>query len=384
MGWRFRRSIGGKLFRVNIGKRGVSSVTFGGNGMPHVTTGRGGTRVGASIPGTGLYYTHTVGGKHADTAATQRIDSTPTMTFPAQSQTAVLPPSDGGTPPDTGGKHNDNGKPLPWSKLAISSLVLGLVALLCFVFAGFAAAVIFSFVAFPLGVAGLVSTRLRKTRRSTLLAVVAIILSVALFVASIVRMPASSVSSSASSPAPTHSVSASQKAAALNDEQARRQMRAEQEQHEKEAREKLDTAKGTLTSKLNDARSLLDSSNGSVADPTTRDALSTAIDTAAAIDSTNPDDWTAAVQPLQTSMDTVTHSMEKKRQDDADAAQAQQNTQQQDQTQQAPSQPEQQNSSGSLAADCVDGTKSYSRPGAPDYRGMCSHHHGIARKLGRQ
>ncbi|WP_422678530.1 DUF4236 domain-containing protein [Bifidobacterium mongoliense] len=60
MGWRFRRSIGGKYFRLNLGKHGVNGVTFGGRGMPHVTMGRTGTRVGASIPGTGMSYTHRI------------------------------------------------------------------------------------------------------------------------------------------------------------------------------------------------------------------------------------------------------------------------------------------------------------------------------------
>lgn len=41
-------------------------------------------------------------------------------------------------------------------------------------------------------------------------------------------------------------------------------------------------------------------------------------------------------------------------------------------------------SSGSLVATCIDGTTSKSLPGARDYRGVCSHHGGIARKLGRQ
>jgi hypothetical protein len=39
---------------------------------------------------------------------------------------------------------------------------------------------------------------------------------------------------------------------------------------------------------------------------------------------------------------------------------------------------------GEFKAKCKDGTFSYSQPGAPDYRGMCSHHGGIDVKLGRQ
>ena len=36
--------------RVNLGKNGISSVTFGKRGAPHVTVGKRGTYVGASIP----------------------------------------------------------------------------------------------------------------------------------------------------------------------------------------------------------------------------------------------------------------------------------------------------------------------------------------------
>ncbi|WP_236023816.1 DUF4236 domain-containing protein [Bifidobacterium miconis] len=57
MGFRFRKSISfGKGVRVNIGKKGVTSVTFGKRGTPHVTVGKNGTRAGMSIPGTGLSY----------------------------------------------------------------------------------------------------------------------------------------------------------------------------------------------------------------------------------------------------------------------------------------------------------------------------------------
>lgn len=64
MGIRFRKSISlGKGVRLNIGKNGISSVTVGKRGGPHVTTGRRGTTVGASIPGTGISYSHKISGK---------------------------------------------------------------------------------------------------------------------------------------------------------------------------------------------------------------------------------------------------------------------------------------------------------------------------------
>ena len=57
MGFRIRKSISlGKGVRVNLGKKGVSSVSFGKRGAPHVTVGKRGTYVGASIPGTGISY----------------------------------------------------------------------------------------------------------------------------------------------------------------------------------------------------------------------------------------------------------------------------------------------------------------------------------------
>lgn len=57
MGFRICKSISlGKGVRVNLGKKGVSSVTFGKRGAPHVTVGKRGTYVGASIPGTGISY----------------------------------------------------------------------------------------------------------------------------------------------------------------------------------------------------------------------------------------------------------------------------------------------------------------------------------------
>lgn len=58
MGFRIRKSISfGKGFRVNLGKSGITSVTFGKRGAPHITTGRRGTRFGTPVvPGTGISY----------------------------------------------------------------------------------------------------------------------------------------------------------------------------------------------------------------------------------------------------------------------------------------------------------------------------------------
>ncbi|MBW3090164.1 DUF4236 domain-containing protein [Bifidobacterium sp. 82T25] len=64
-------------------------------------------------------------------------------------------------------------------------------------------------------------------------------------------------------------------------------------------------------------------------------------------------------------------------------AEQQQQVQQQQQQQQQTTSPSD-NGSGSLIAICSDGTQAASAPGAPNYRGMCSGHGGIAQKLGRQ
>ncbi len=63
MGWRFRRrlNIGGG-FSLNLGKRGISSISAGKRGA-HVTIGRHGVRHTVGLPGTGLSYTVTSGGR---------------------------------------------------------------------------------------------------------------------------------------------------------------------------------------------------------------------------------------------------------------------------------------------------------------------------------
>jgi chemotaxis protein histidine kinase CheA len=418
MGWRLRKSIGGKYFRINIGKRGINSVTFGGRGKPHVTTGKTGTRVGAAIPGTGLSYTHKIddlGGKpqmrkqeHAhriaqtDTQHSSRADDAPTMAFPVQIPNPTpSTPSDNGPIPNTPGGRHAGHDSLPWSKLAIASVILGVVSLVCLIAKAPDFGAFLALIGAVLGVASLVVIQLRKRRRSTLLATIAIIISIALFVA------CASASPSASSPSPsaTHSVSAAQKANAAKE---KAEEKAQKEKAAKEAIE-LSAAKTALSQKLNEAHALLDSSNGNVADESTRDALNADITTDEALNSTQPDDWTAAVQPLQSAMDAVNGSIGQKQQNDAAAAQAtaaaaaaqakaeqqaqqqaeqqaaqQQAQQQQYQPQPQAQQPQQPAGPDTLTAVCSDGTQSVSSPGAPNYRGMCSHHGGIAQKLGHQ
>lgn len=55
MGWRFRKSI--KIapgIKINIGKKGVSSLSVGPRGA-HINIGKNGTNLSTGIPGTGIY-----------------------------------------------------------------------------------------------------------------------------------------------------------------------------------------------------------------------------------------------------------------------------------------------------------------------------------------
>ncbi|MCH3975029.1 MAG: DUF4236 domain-containing protein [Bifidobacterium tibiigranuli] len=306
MGWRFRKSIGGKYFRVNIGKKGITSATFGKRGAPHVTVGKNGTRVGSSIPGTGIYYTQKVGGTkphRADTAQLPVVNAEP-----MQAQTAVLPPSMPPSNPIPPSQFsNGNGRHrLPWSKLVIASIAFGLLGL---PFAPFRATAQFgqmmASIALVLGIAGLVVIVRKKSRRSLATAIVAIVLSLITGITATNSMPAelapkpqSTASSSSASAEASKSAEAKRKAAAA-----------------------LRTDQDSLSSKVVDAKALLDSSDNNVADPNTRQALNDAIVKASAIDSTKPDDYAAAASDVQSAMDAVTASVEKKKQDDAAAAQ---------------------------------------------------------------
>lgn len=65
MGWRFRKSVRiARGVRVNIGKRGVTSVSLGGR-YSRVNVSRRGVRQSFSLPGTGLSYSRRIGGAAA-------------------------------------------------------------------------------------------------------------------------------------------------------------------------------------------------------------------------------------------------------------------------------------------------------------------------------
>lgn len=71
MGWRFRKSI--KIFpgfRLNLGKRGVNSVSVGKAGFTTNISSRG-VRHTVGVPGTGLSYTTKAGSSNNETSSTQ-------------------------------------------------------------------------------------------------------------------------------------------------------------------------------------------------------------------------------------------------------------------------------------------------------------------------
>lgn len=154
MGFRIRKSISlGKGVRINLGKKGVSSVTFGKRGAPHVTVGKRGTYVGASIPGTGISYSQKISDEKpakamktrnnakqskADTAqlplTTSPVETT-VMPYPSDANnltSANTPPvsnneplnPDRSTDPPTGGKHTKKSKqPGSWKRWIVIILV---------------------------------------------------------------------------------------------------------------------------------------------------------------------------------------------------------------------------------------------------------------------
>ena len=81
-------------------------------------------------------------------------------------------------------------------------------------------------------------------------------------------------------------------------------------------------AQQSLQAKITEAGNLLSSSENQVADDSTRTALTQAIDNANAVSSTDPADYAAAEQSLQSAMDAVQSSEAQKQASDAAAQQA--------------------------------------------------------------
>ena len=86
MGFRFRKSF--KVLpgvRINVSKKGISSVSLGGKGMT-VNRNKKGTRITTGISGTGLSYSHYIAGntkpstaQHSDQAPTPRSNHSSSM-----------------------------------------------------------------------------------------------------------------------------------------------------------------------------------------------------------------------------------------------------------------------------------------------------------------
>lgn len=424
MGWGFHKSVGDKYFHANIGQSRIRSFTLGSRGMPHLNIGKHGVTVGAPVPGTGVRYTSKLGNTDNQVKASElnaSFQDAPTLTIPAQAQasTAALPPHGNGAPQRGSSNH---GARLPMSKTIVTSVILGVIGILCSFFKSYAPLSVFlSFFAVLLAIIGLLLVNFRKKTRGTFAGVAALCIAVFAFTAGAVNMPASTTHASAQ---PTNSTSSS----APKLSKAQQAAKAKKEKAAKQAAIILSASKQSLSEKITEARNLLDSSANHVADDQTRSQLSDAIATASDLVSSTPNDYAQASSSLQSAMDTVNESISEKHTNDAvasqqakdaqasQAAQAsqsaasasasasasakaradQQASAQAQRTEQASQQATQQHStatqtqqsqqasSGSLIAVCKDNTQSQSAPGAPNYRGMCSHHGGIKERLGRR
>lgn len=124
MGWRIRRSLSlGKDMRINAGKHGINSVTFGRRGMPHITTGKSGIQLGVSVPGTGVSYTKRIDGKSRRSGASKEREimedtNNQSATITSQQNKSVQMPASGtsstsNVPPSVSSNTNPDGKKQP-------------------------------------------------------------------------------------------------------------------------------------------------------------------------------------------------------------------------------------------------------------------------------
>lgn len=377
MGWRFRKSIGGKYFRVNLGKKGVSSFTLGKRGMPHVTVGKSGTTIGAGIPGTGAYYTKKIG-------RNRQHETTQFLNIPENSQELEQQIPLQVSPPGHNSLNNFGEKsPVPWSKLVLVSMSC---AIFSFPFAFFTHTASFSLLltitALILASAGLIVILRKRKRRSVFLAVVAILLSFIVgMIASGHVEGQSGNTTTTTSGLPSHNNSQSAKAKASESAEAKKSQDV--------AQAELDSAKESLSSKIVEAESILTSSQDNVADPNTRQLLSDAINKATTMQSTNPEDYSQEVSQLQSTMDSVTTSIEQKKTNDENARKANEDAlqqaqaqpqQQPTQPQPAPQQQQQQNPpSQGITGYCKDGTPASGNPSARGKANSCYGHGGWQR-----
>lgn len=90
MGFRFRKSI--KILpgiKVNLTQKGISSVSVGGKGLT-INQGKKGTRVTASIPGSGLSYSQQLGSSKTSPGA-RPVPRNQFIQSPAQYSTLISP-----------------------------------------------------------------------------------------------------------------------------------------------------------------------------------------------------------------------------------------------------------------------------------------------------
>jgi hypothetical protein len=186
---------------------------------------------------------------------------------------------------------------------------------LIFVFTPAAAfGVILALASIILGVIGMIVIVVRKERRGTLAGFLAIALACASLVVGVTNVPEESTSQ----PQSTESSAA---ASAEASKSAEAQQSAAASASAAASTAAIASAQDSLSSTITQAKALLDLSNNNVADQSTWQTLSDAIDTAGAIDSKNPDDYTNEMLDIQSAMDAVTTSVEQKKKDDAAAAQ---------------------------------------------------------------
>lgn len=373
MGWRFRKSIRlGKNARINVGSKGISSVTFGGRGKPHATVGKNGARVGASIPGTGLYFSEPVGGsKHGAHLAGERSAAA------AHVSAGEVPAADagpvGGEPPSGGGGRHapaGGGAHRSWVKW-----VVGIVAVLAVIgginSCGNHGGEIPNTVGMSLADA---RTKLQNAGYSQLTATN----SYGDAIGSDSGYKVKSQSPNDGKPSKSTEI----KLVAGKSLQPVSQIVQPGDKWD-QARDALKSAGYDATDysvSTDDGKSVWDASNWSVASAvdgtvSAKPTVKLRHDTAAPA----PESSETTPQPAETSQPAQT---EQPTQQTAPSDTQPQPDVQPQQTQQAPAQ--QPAAGGVLVAVCVDGSRDYSSPGAQDYRGMCSHHGGIAQKLGAQ
>ncbi|MBT1162701.1 DUF4236 domain-containing protein [Bifidobacterium sp. SO1] len=383
MGFRFRKSISiGKSVRVNLGKKGVTSVTFGKRGTPHVTVGKNGTRAGASIPGTGISYETRLdntrkANKPAENPARQRrtamsnedsdiasepstriIDTTvsPQATLPAPTGLPVTMPPPGDGDDGKGGKGSDPRnvkKKNGWRKILriIAWVVAFLFTFLLGIGAGGASTA---------NTAGdpTTTTQYKDLQQQLVNQQEK---------ADDVQRQLEDLNKKVGDLDALQKRLDKQKTKQEQTKQELDKQKTEQEQTQKQLDEQK--AKQEQTQQQLDEKQQEQDQKQSELDEREKNIAQ------------------REAEKRQKEQETIQAAQQQAQEEQAKAqeqAQAEQQTTVAPQPTQQETTPAQPDGSGVLVAVCKDGTQSTSSPGARDYRGMCSHHGGIAQKLGRQ